>query len=174
MTAPSLRSAPSLRRAPACQPPYDDELPEPHLRMVPAYDTQLPFEPDPLVRRRSDDAVFGRQPTGRHDLPDPGPWARRFLQAVLESLSGRRPAAQLQPWTSNAVYAGVQQACAAGQRPRPESVIRSVHVSEPADGVAEVCAVIARPGSAGVRCSAVAARLEGFDGRWRCVTLQVG
>jgi hypothetical protein len=45
-----------------------------------------------------------------------------------------------------------------------------VHVSEPADGIAEVAAVVRR----GDRFHAVAARLEGVDGRWRFVHLQVG
>lgn len=172
-----MTAAPYLSSAPAYQPPYDDELPAPHLRLVPTSDPQLPFEPeDDQPRRGSADAVFGRQPTGRRDLPDPGPWARRFIQAALESLSGRRPPAQLQAFASNSVFAGVQRASlAAGRRPpQPPAVIRSVHVTEPADGVAEVCAVITQAAPAGPRCRAVAARLEGLDGRWRCVTLQIG
>jgi hypothetical protein len=48
--------------------------------------------------------------------------------------------------------------------------VTSVHVSEPADGVAEIAAVIRR----GPRFHAVAARLEGIDGQWRCVQLQIG
>jgi hypothetical protein len=49
-------------------------------------------------------------------------------------------------------------------------MVRSIRVGEPADGVAEVCAVIQR----GRRYFATAARLEGFDGRWRCVALRLG
>jgi hypothetical protein len=45
-----------------------------------------------------------------------------------------------------------------------------VHVSEPVDGVAEISAVARRDG----RAHAVAARLEGIDGRWRCTALQIG
>jgi hypothetical protein len=45
-----------------------------------------------------------------------------------------------------------------------------VHVCEPVDGVAEVSAVARRAG----RAHAVAARLEGIDGRWRCTALQIG
>lgn len=48
--------------------------------------------------------------------------------------------------------------------------VRSVHIAEPADGVVEVAAVI----QTGTRFRAVAARLEGLDGRWRCVRLQIG
>jgi len=50
------------------------------------------------------------------------------------------------------------------------AVVRSVRVCEPADGVAELSAVV----QAGARFRAIAARLEGLDGRWRCVRLQIG
>ena len=49
-------------------------------------------------------------------------------------------------------------------------VVGSVHVCEPLDGVAEISAVARRAG----RAHAVAARLEGIDGRWRCAALQIG
>jgi hypothetical protein len=49
-------------------------------------------------------------------------------------------------------------------------VLGRVHVCEPVDGVAEVSAVAHRSG----RAHAVAARLEGIDGRWRCTALQIG
>jgi hypothetical protein len=48
--------------------------------------------------------------------------------------------------------------------------VGSLHISEPRDGVAEVCAVV----DTGVRKRAIALRLEGIDGQWRCTALQVG
>ncbi|WP_460524828.1 Rv3235 family protein, partial [Flindersiella endophytica] len=48
--------------------------------------------------------------------------------------------------------------------------VRSVHVSEPADGVAEA-AVHVQHGS---RSRAIAVRIEGLDGRWRCTALELG
>jgi hypothetical protein len=45
-----------------------------------------------------------------------------------------------------------------------------VRLCEPADEVAELSAVI----QTGRRCRAVALRLEGTNGRWRCVRLQIG
>ena len=57
--------------------------------------------------------------------------------------------------------------CAEGTAPL---LISSVRVCEPVDGVAEVVAVARRAG----RAHAVAARLEGIDGRWRCTALQIG
>ena len=47
--------------------------------------------------------------------------------------------------------------------------VSSVHVSEPADGVVEASAVAV----GGPRARAVAVRLEGWDGRWRCTRLAV-
>jgi Family of unknown function (DUF6459) len=49
-------------------------------------------------------------------------------------------------------------------------VVRSVHVSEPVDGIAEVCAIVQQ----GPRCRTIALRLEGIDGRWQCTALQIG
>ncbi|MGY1619639.1 Rv3235 family protein [Geodermatophilus sp. SYSU D00691] len=97
---------------------------------------------------------------------------RRLLVTALEVLAGRRPLSQLAPLTSHGVHA----ALARGNRPRwcTEStsplLLGPVHVCEPVDGVAEISAVARRDG----RAHALAARLEGIDGRWRCTALQVG
>jgi hypothetical protein len=163
---------PRVRRAPRLEPPYDDEIEGPRLWLV-AMQPELPFdEPAPRRFERPVD-FFDPQPSSRLQLPEPEPWAARFVQAVLEMLVGRRPATQLQDWTTPPVLAGLVSA--AGNRRwtapgRPPSMVRSIRVGEPADGVAEVCAVIQR----GQRYFAAAARLEGFDGRWRCVALRLG
>ena len=96
---------------------------------------------------------------------------RRLITLTLEAMAGRRPLAQLQPMTSVGVFA----ALSGGRRPRvcrgtAPLVVGSVHVCEPLDGVAEISAVARRAG----RAHAVAARLEGIDGRWRCTALQIG
>lgn len=165
--------APFVRAAPPYQPPYDDELPPAALRLVIAGSDELPFElPADHGPATSTLAQFPL----RRRLPDPAPWARQFIQAALEALSGRRPVAQLQRWTTPSVLAGIQcsQSRAGPGITRPVVVVRSVHVDEPADAVAEVCAVVSRPDADGPRFRAVAARLEGHTGQWRCVTLQVG
>jgi len=171
-TCQSAGLLPTVRRAPRLEPPYDDEADGRRLWLVPAQ-AELPFE-EPAPRRfeRPVD-FFDPQPTSRFQLPDAEPWAALFVQAVLEMLVGRRPAAQLQEWTSPPVLAGLTTA--AGRRRwaapgLPPPMVRSIRVGEPADGVAEVCAVIQR----GRRYFATAARLEGFDGRWRCVALRLG
>lgn len=122
------------------------------------------------------DDVFDRQPTGRADLPDPHFWASRLTQAMLEVEAGVRPVAQLRRWTSDAVYTRLRRRThrirfvqtRAGQ-PQPGRVwVRSLRVCEPADGVAEVSAVVQDAG----RTRAMAIRLEGADGRWRCTALE--
>lgn len=116
---------------------------------------------------------FGPQATARANLPDPRGWAARLAQALVEVLAGDRPPAQLVRWTTTEVYETVTAALPS-RRPRwdrpPRALVRSVHVSEPRDGVAEVAAVVRH----GVRSTAVALRIEGLDGRWRCTALQLG
>jgi hypothetical protein len=91
---------------------------------------------------------------------------------TLEALAGRRPLNQVQRLTSPGVYSALSR----GGRPRwcregnAPLMVGRVHVSEPVDGVAEISAVARRAG----RAHALAARLEGIDGRWRCTALQIG
>lgn len=195
MTAATVSCEPAaarcvrVRRAPALEPPYDplteDETkPGRHLQLVSAPPDPLPFGDLPtrrpaaqrLVPRvgsRLGEDFWGPQPTHRRDLPDPRPVARLLVQATFEALSGRRSVAQLQKWTSPSVYADLSRRIRARRRAGAggtPAVVRSVHICEPADGVAEICAVVRD----GARFRAVAARLEGIDGRWRCVQLQIG
>ena len=134
--------------------------------------------PAPGPRLRTDlptaapDGDFGPVLTRRAELPAADGAGRRLVTLALEALAGRRPVSQLQGAVSPSVYA----ALASGRRPRWCSegtaplAVSSVRVCEPVDGVAEVSAVARRGG----RAHAVAARLEGVDGRWRCTALQVG
>lgn len=132
----------------------------------------------PDRKRRTVDDEFGPRRTPRADLPEPRLWAGRLVQALVEVTSGVRPAAQLVRWTTTDVYAALQRRIVRsellGQRApgarRLGAIVRSIHVDEPAEGVAEVCAVVQH----GMRCRAIALRLEGFDGRWQCTALQVG
>jgi hypothetical protein len=117
------------------------------------------------------DEIFGPQPTPRSALPDPGPRAAAAVRVLLEVMVGDRPAYQVAEWVSPALLTSLERRCPAGaprQARRP--LLRSLHVSEPAESVAEVAAVI----SNGPRCRAVALRLEGMDGRWTVTALRVG
>lgn len=117
---------------------------------------------------------FGPRSTPSHDLPDPQAWASLLSQAVVEVLAGHRPVAQLVRWTSARVHAALSHLAvdAHGARPvgrRPRAVVRSVHVCEPVDGIAEVAALVTERD----RSWAMALRLEGVDGRWRCTVLEL-
>jgi Family of unknown function (DUF6459) len=160
---------------PTPQPPLEDErLP---LRLVlPGIASPRPaHRPGPrpagLTSVRPDDD-FGPSWSLRADLPDAQDAGRRLIICTLEALSGRRPITQLQPMTSLRVFTALVEGrrprwCAQGTAPL---LVGRVHVCEPVDGVAEVSAVARRGG----RAHAVAARLEGIDGRWRCTALQIG
>ena len=170
-----------LRSAPPLEPPYDDDstvtiVPAaPVLKLVAglAGDEELPFDrPQLRITGRGD--PFEWQPTPRSALPDPGRHAAQVIQAVLEVLARRRPLLQLLPWTSEDVYeeltAWLYRCAGSPSAPRIEpAVLRSIKVSEPADGVAEVTAVVRH----GERARAVVLRLEGIDGRWRCTLFRV-
>jgi hypothetical protein len=128
--------------------------------------------PGAAARAAAPRSAFARVWSRRGDLPDPHDAGRRVLATVLEALAGRRPLGQLGPLTTPRVYAALTSGrrprwCASGTAP---IVVGPVHVCEPVDGVAEVSAVAHRSG----RAHAVAARLEGLDGRWRCTTVQIG
>lgn len=193
---------PRLRRLPVprWEPPFDDEIETGGVAArVPAPDQgalalafvlpngmpAVPTTPSPLfpqlrlvaVPDAADDE-FGPQPTPRSALPEPHGWAARLVQAVVEVLAGDRPTSQLIRWTSEEVFDEVSArvlppAPGPARRsagPPERGVVRSVHVTEPSDGVAEVCALVRR----GLRCTALALRLEGIDGRWQCTAIELG
>lgn len=111
--------------------------------------------------------------TPRADLPEARVWAPRFVQVLLEVLAGERPATQVMRHVSLDVYGdllAVPRAPAGRGRPRSAASLVSLRVTEPDDGVAEVAAVTRR----GDRYRALALRLEGQGGRWRCVVVELG
>ena len=182
MSAPSpletTAEAPALRLVlvHTPQPPLVDE--DRPLRLVqPGVAVpRPPHRPGPRPRHMTglvpDEDEFGPALSSRTDLPDPAASGRRLLTLTLEAFAGHRPLVQLRPLTTARVFA----ALASGRRPTwctegnaPLAVGR-VHVCEPVDGVAEVSAVAHRGG----RAHAIAARMEGIDGRWRCTALQIG
>jgi hypothetical protein len=130
---------------------------------------------DGVARLRGYDALVERTP--RVALPDPRAFAGRFVDATLEVLAGSRPLTQLMPLTNEIVYA--QLGAMVRRRGRYGTVARRVStgplrrprllISEPADGVAEITAIIRQQD----RARAIAARLEGLDGRWRCTAWEL-
>ncbi len=125
-----------------------------------------------------DAEAFGPQRTTRANLPEPSAWAARLGQAVLEVMTGTRPAPQVVRWTAPEVYAVVARRGALVARRHAQGTplrrqriqVISVRVCEPADGVAEAAVVIRH----GDRVRAVAMRLVGQDGKWRVTALQIG
>ncbi|MGY1690009.1 Rv3235 family protein [Geodermatophilus sp. SYSU D01105] len=184
MTAPSPADAQRQTLSAATLRLVVVPTPQPPLEEGPAARLVLPGVPVPRPAHRPGPrprpeatpdgypAGFGPTWSGRADLPDPRLAGRRLLTLTLEALAGRRPLTQVQPLTSVGVFA----ALSSGRRPRWCSggtaplLLGQVHVCEPVDGVAEISAVARRSG----RAHAVAARLEGIDGRWRCTALQIG
>jgi Family of unknown function (DUF6459) len=104
--------------------------------------------------------------------------AHRFVQAVVETVSGDRPCTQLIRWTDRDVYDSLTTRVAAlsgtvGSVPasgRPRARVVSVKVCRPRDGVAEVAAHVRQ----GRRSHALAARLEHAEQRWICTALELG
>jgi len=178
---------PVICRPPALEPPAVSLLRPAAGPAAPSASPELPF---PLDRPPDRPAEFSFEPqaTPRGALPDPAGHARALVLALLEVLSGRRPVRQLRPHLTEDAYARLcsrlHRARAAarsvrtsapsgppGQRPvtRTRIHIGSTLVCEPADGIAEIT-VLARVGA---RTRAIAVRLEGLDGRWRCPVLTV-
>lgn len=127
----------------------------------------------------SDEHLFGPQRTVSEDLPDPTLWAARITHALLEVMTGVRPAPQVLRWTTPEVYAVIARRSAlvarrvaqgSAPRQRPRLRVVRVRVCEPADGVAEAAVVV----QDGPRVRAVAIRLVGQDGKWRVSALQIG
>ena len=158
-------------------PPLQDER-QPVRLLVPGRRTRRPNPPTgprprPDLPAFPDDSTgFGPTWTRRADLPDPQAVGRRLVTLTLEVFAGRRPVGQLQPLVSPGLFTALDRRrrprwCTEGTAPL---LVSSVRVSEPVDGVAEVSAVARRGG----RAHAVAARLAGVAGRWRCTALQVG
>ena len=181
--SPGRAADPAPRRlrlvvVPTPGPPLEDEA-TPVRLLVPGRRTARPTPaPGPRPRldqpalRTEDTADFGPVWSRRAELPDAQAAGRRLVTLALEAFAGRRPIGQLQALVSPPLFS----ALTAGRRPRwctegtAPLLVSSVRVCEPVDGVAEVSAVARRGG----RAHAVAARLEGIDGRWRCTALQIG
>ena len=182
-----------LSYPPALEPPYDDEYVDDRLRYesrtrgyaplqprLPCFTSGRPWtapevttnpEPEPLTVN-----TFSRQSTPRRRLSDPEVHGRRFVQAFVEVVAGRRPLEQLVSWFHETLYfelveqygrRGFHQREKTSTDRQPLPLVTHVRACEPADGVAEVSAVVRERG----RAFAVALRLEGLDGGWRCTSL---
>jgi hypothetical protein len=135
-----------------------------------AIDFRGGFDP---VQDPEDREYFGPQRALARDLPEPQAWVTHMAQALVEVMSGARPAPQVIRWTTPEVYSVVARRNAASGRRKVvarRALVRRVRICEPADGVVEACAVVVDNG----RVRALAMRLTGVDRRWVVSELQVG
>ena len=124
-------------------------------------------------RDPEDPELFGHRAAFASDLPEPKAWVTHMAQALIEVMSGARPAPQVIRWTTPEVYSAVaRRNAAAGRRSiaARRAIVRQVMICEPAAGVIEACAVVVDNG----RVRALAMRLRGIDRRWVVSELQVG
>lgn len=170
-----------LLPVPVCEPPYDDELVPGLSAVQPGPLRRSPVGPlhalpplrllPPLPDHDEDDDDGPASRTPLSELPPVRPAAHAVVQGLLEVLAGVRGLAQLKRATSLELYEQLEAHLSTrprgtGARPRTGAV-RSLHVQERPEGVAEVCATVA----VGGRAAAYALRLEGVDGRWCCTEL---
>jgi hypothetical protein len=131
-----------------------------------------------IAPRPQADDLFGRQPAGTGELPDPRPLLENLTRCVIEIIAGARDLEQIARWVDDAVYAKLlkrvvvsAQARQAARRSatRPIISLGNVTVCEPRDGVVEAVIVV----HSRLRTRAVAIRLEGLDRRWRATSIHV-
>ena len=122
----------------------------------------------PGVPPWSTDRDIGVRRTATADLPSADISAVMLSRALIEVLAGRRSPHQLTAHCAPHVFAGILLCIPPVAHSLPR--LQTVRVCEPADGVAEACAVFSRDD----RVRAMAFRLEGLDGRWRIIVLQIG
>jgi hypothetical protein len=178
-TLARLPTALRVRPAPRLDGPFDDERGDLPLPLVDG-SLALAFPPPTRVSvplrlvPPAGGVSLATEPTRRDLLPDPRPWTARLAQAIAEVLAGARPAGQLSRVATLDVLQLLERGAGrlgarSGARPQ-RPIVGSVHVSEPRDGIAEACAVV----DTGPRKRALALRLEGSNGEWRCTALHIG
>lgn len=160
-------SLPGVARAPL---PADPPVPLPVARI----DAAPPLPSATVSRGRP---AWGEAGAVRSvPVEDPASWSGSLVQAVVETLSGSRPAAQLGRWLSADLYESLARRAGLAVRikGRPSlvrrAVVRHVHVCRVTPVVAEASVVV----HDGLRVRAAAVRLEAHRGRWRATALELG
>ena len=119
-------------------------------------------------------------PVERDDIGPLRDRCARFMQALVEVLSGDRSCRQMQMWLAPEVYTMLSQRLVRDRGPirrraagSASARLVSVHVSMVGDGIAEIAGRMVHRG----RSRAVAVRLEPFTTRrgeqmWRCTAVE--
>ena len=109
----------------------------------------------------------------RAGLPDAQQWSARLALAVVQTLLGQRPVAQLNRWMVDEVLAAISMSqrryLKVQGRVALHTGLRSVRVQHPGPEVAEVSAHVA----IGKQSAALAFRLEALGDRWLCTALEL-
>jgi hypothetical protein len=110
----------------------------------------------------------------RPGLPDAQQWSTALALAVIQTLLGQRPVAQLNRWVAEEVLVAIsvyqRRSLSLHGRLAVPTALRSVRVQHPDPEVAEVSAHVV----IGRRSAAMAFRLEGLGDRWLCTALELG
>lgn len=105
-------------------------------------------------------------PTSATELPELHAWTMKFIVSVVEVWAGRRQPSQLIRWCHRVIYMELLRKSGSQKE---IGKIKSIHQSEPLDGICESTALIRY----GDRLRAVVIRFEGVDGRWLCTALKM-
>ena len=110
----------------------------------------------------------------RPGLPDAREWSTALALAVVQTLVGQRPVAQLNRWVDEEVLVAIsgyqRRSLSLRGRLAVSTALRSVRVQHPDPEVAEVSAHVV----IGKRSAAMAFRLEALGDRWLCTALELG
>lgn len=110
----------------------------------------------------------------RHGLPDAQQWSAKLALAIIQTLAGQRPAAQLNRWVVEEVLVAIsiyqRRGLSQHGRIAVPATLRSIRIQHPDPEVAEVSAHMA----IGQRSVAMAFRLEALGDRWLCTALELG
>ena len=168
---------PVLLRLMDIDPPPEIEEPyvftwSPALERLPVFDPRR-AQPKPQPKPQPSQPAPSRQPA-RAPVTISANEARALAvklgRGLLEVLTGRRPARQLSAMLSQTMLAKLETLQRTGQRPAGACQLKSVRICQPSPKGIEVSAVFRR----GVRCHALAARMDLQDRRWVCTHFQVG
>ena len=154
---------PRVAPSPAAEPPYDDERPPSELPTAPPYvQGALALTPEPGEPEAGRPLIWG--PPGA--VPD-GRRLRALAQAVAEILAGRRPPSSVFPHLTDRARTELARSGRIMKCVRPP-LVGAPHVSQPRDGVVEMCVL--------VRCDdrsrVLALRLERRGVQWLCTDFE--
>jgi len=106
------------------------------------------------------------EPTSAKNLPELHRWITSFAVSTVEVWAGRRQPAQLAQRCHRMIFNELLRKIGSV---KSIGRIKSIHISEPLDGICEAVVIIDFSG----RVQALSIRCEGVDGRWLCTSLKL-